>query len=254
MAKTTILFDGYDVRDYVHNIRDIKRGLFAPRQIKTQDIDGMDGSYFVRARSQSRPIEFVVTLTGETKSELRDQADLLADILLTERPVPIQITDEPDMTYFGIVADDGAFDELAKLGFATINILCPDPYKYGPERVVTFDSTGTATVVFAGNSTTTARATGRSNPVFEATFTSAQSNFEIWNDTTGEFVRIIWNFAIGDVLVVDCENNLIKINGVIQKQSMTYTSVFIDVNHGDTIRLNPTSVANVDMTFKPRWR
>src|SRR5690606_7021749 len=67
--------------------------------------------------------------------------DELATWLITDEPVPLQFDDEPGRIYYAVVQntlDD--FEKFAELRQGTIQFLCLDPYAYGEELSIAFQS------------------------------------------------------------------------------------------------------------------
>jgi len=103
-------------------------------------VAGMDGAYLSRRHKPVRYLEVDITLKGESFEDLRRRIDRLNEILDTGKEI-VQITfdDESDRTYYGKL--DTVVDRLekSKIYQATLTFICPDPYKYGPEKVYQTD-------------------------------------------------------------------------------------------------------------------
>src|SRR5690554_6012471 len=100
-------------------------------------VAGMDGAYLSQRRRAVRYLEVDITLKGESFEDLRRRIDRLNEILDTGKEiVSITFDDEGDRTYYGKL--DTVVDRLekAKIYQATLTFVCPDPYKYGPEKTV----------------------------------------------------------------------------------------------------------------------
>lgn len=106
-------------------------------QNTTLDVASMNGVYISGTRTPVRYLEVDITMKGESFEDLRKRIERLNEILDTgDESVEISFSDEPDRTYIGKL--DGVNDRLenSKIYQATITILCADPFKYGPEKVV----------------------------------------------------------------------------------------------------------------------
>lgn len=100
-------------------------------------VAGMDGAYLSRRRKPVRYLEVDITLKGKSFEDLRRRIDRLNEILDTgEEIVSITFDDESDRTYYGKL--DTVVDRLekSKIYQATLTFICPDPFKYGPEKSV----------------------------------------------------------------------------------------------------------------------
>src|SRR5690554_1680943 len=103
-------------------------------------VAGMDGAYLSQRRKPVRYLEVDITLKGRSFEDLRRRIDRLNEILDTSKEiVPITFDDESDRTYYGKL--DTVVDRLekSKIYQATLTFVCPDPYKYGPEKVYQTD-------------------------------------------------------------------------------------------------------------------
>src|SRR5690606_25708581 len=100
-------------------------------------VAGMDGAYLSKRQRPVRYLEVDITLKGVSFEDLRRRIDRLSGILDTGKEiVPITFEDESDRTYYGKL--DTVVDRLerAKIYQATLTFVCPDPYKYGPEKII----------------------------------------------------------------------------------------------------------------------
>src|SRR5690606_8503240 len=124
-------------------------------------VAGMDGAYLSQRRKPVRYLEVDITLKGRSFEDLRRRIDRLNEILDTGKEiVPITFDDESDRTYYGKL--DTVVDRLekAKIYQATLTFICPDPYKYGPEKTV---ETTSVTVIVENEGT------AHTKPIFELT-------------------------------------------------------------------------------------
>src|SRR5690606_11836461 len=117
--------------------------------------------YLSQRRKPVRYLEVDITLKGGSFEDLRRRIDRLNEILDTGKEiVSITFDDESDRTYYGKL--DTVVDRLekAKIYQATLTFICPDPYKYGPEKTV---ETTSDTFIVENNGTAEAE------PIFELT-------------------------------------------------------------------------------------
>src|SRR5690606_21647880 len=117
--------------------------------------------YLSQRRKPVRYLEVDITLKGGSFEDLRRRIDRLNEILDTGKEiVSITFDDESDRTYYGKL--DTVVDRLekSKIYQATLTFICPDPYKYGPEKVV---ETTSDTFIVENNGTAEAE------PIFELT-------------------------------------------------------------------------------------
>lgn len=134
---------------------------FAPIQRDLIYVTGMDGAYLgntnLRPLYINQPVGFVVK-NDEHALQLKDE---LADWLITNEPVPLQFDDEPGRTYYAVVQNTiEDFERFVNLRQGTIQFLCLDPYSYGEEQTIEFQSDS----VIIEN-----KGTADTEPIFELT-------------------------------------------------------------------------------------
>ena len=164
------------------------RGI-ASRNLDLVTVPGMHGAHLNEVITPPKYLEIKVRIDAKDRLELSERIDEINAILDVQEPVPIVFPDEPNWTYYGI--PEIASDEGRKTFFArdTVTIVCPDPYKYGPERTVTFPSD----LVMVNN-----EGTEETFPVYEMTVT-APITFAMIQNHLGE------SMLIGKPVDVDTE-------------------------------------------------
>jgi len=126
-------------KNYLSILRGRKRPAWAiTRNLLT--ITGKPGSYLQDTVIQPRTIEVPVLIEGTDISNLQKLKEDLASWLVTDEPKELIFDDEPDRIYFAVVDETFSPEELAYSGTGTIKFVCPDPYKYGPEKEAIFPS------------------------------------------------------------------------------------------------------------------
>jgi hypothetical protein len=76
---------------------------------------------------------------------------------------------------------------------------------------------------------------------------------QLTNSTTGKLIKVTRTWVAGDVLVIDCENKTVKVNG----SAVDYTGVFPSWNPTDTQLQYDDTLTTRDVTltmvYKRRW-
>lgn len=152
-------------KSYLTVLKGRKRPTFAPIQRNILTISGRPGGYLQDSVTDIRTIEVPVLLQRGNFSDLQKLKEDLAAWLITENEEELIFDDEPDRVYYAAVNGSLDLDELTRTGKGTIVFICPDPYKYGPEKNQSFTSSGVVSV----------EGTVETYPIFKAT---------ISNDTT----------------------------------------------------------------------
>lgn len=115
------------------------RGVLG-EEISTIEVPGMAGAYQSSKYTPTRTLSVSISLKGESFADLRKKIDRLSSILITDEPVPIKFSDEPDVTYYGSLGGVDHKIEVSCIYQAVLNFLCTDPFKYGEEDTVNFQS------------------------------------------------------------------------------------------------------------------
>lgn len=240
-----ITFDGFNLRNYVDKINNIDRPVLAAREHTFIDIPGMAGAIIARSKTGVRVIEVDVQIFGNSKPEIRAKVDALAEVLMTENTAPLVFDDESHKTYMAIVSDETPFDELSRLGKATIKFVCPDPYAKGELKTARLVNNGSKTLDIGGSSDTL--------PKFTTTFSAATNYFEI--SLNDKKIRIEYNFTAGSVLMVDHSENIVTINGTINNAAITLDSDFFEIPNGSTTITTQSAdaAAVTDLEYTERW-
>ena len=217
------------------------RGPIQQEVVRQVRITG--GSHYVKSRLLERVLTVDYAILTSGLEDNRAKIDALNSILFVKEPVPIVFSDEPTKTYYGILDGTQDFEEMIFKGEGNLVFLCPDPYKYGTERTYTLSS---SPIVNGGTASTDA--------IFTATFTASATEFKITHQQTGKFVRVIWNFVQGDVLVIDLSKRKITINNNLQMAAYDWMSQPFQLQPGNNnFTLTPSNVTTTQIKFKPRW-
>lgn len=121
-------------------LRGRRRAAWAPRTVNLLTVPGKPGAYLEGIDIGHRAIEVPIGLVGKNIGNLQKLKEDLAAWLVTDEPKELIFDDEADRTYFAVVDDTFDPDELVRMGQGTIRFVCPDPYKYGPEKEAIFPS------------------------------------------------------------------------------------------------------------------
>jgi predicted phage tail component-like protein len=229
-------------KDYIHVLRGSNRPAWAPIEREYIEIPSRAGAYPSRKKTKARPLPIPVLIKAKDIAELQKIKEDLAEWLITDGPEELILDDEPDRVYYAEV--DGEFnpDEIVKYGQGIINFICPDPYKYGSQK----------TFSFSNNITVQNNGSAKTYPVVTVTFSSAATEYKI-SHSNGKFVRVLWNFVVGDRLEIDFQKQKIKINGNLAMPSLDFSSDFFALEPGSNeITVTPSGVSN-QISYVERW-
>lgn len=239
--------------------------LLPPSTARTLQTPRRPGAWYIRSDLGPRQIQCDVAVLGDDYSDVRSKVRAMAGWLSSvQGPQPLVFDTEPEVTYYAVLDDTmntqqgTQVDQKAGYARMTLTFLCPDPFAYGQE--VTVDLSVNTVFLFpafpADMSWTplSPTMTAQADPVFTATFKTASSDYTITRQEDGSSIHVIHNFAVGDVLVVDCAKRLVTINGASAMPSLDITSTWIALQPGqNTITASPQSAADLTVSYTPRW-
>src|SRR5690606_26197193 len=96
----------------------------------------MPGAHLSHTDLQARVITVPVLVKAENISDLQKTKEDMAEWLVHDEPKELIFKDEPDRVYYAVVDGELELDEIFSTGRGEITFICPDPYKYGPEKTV----------------------------------------------------------------------------------------------------------------------
>lgn len=162
----------------------------------------MAGAHLSHSKRQVREIGVPVFILADSFSDLQELKEDMASWLIHDEPKELIFKDEPERTYYAVVDGGLDLDELIRWGEGTITFICPDPYKYGPEKTYKLDDV----------STIENKGTAEAEPIFELTAKEKTAFAMISNgaDEDSEY-NIIGTLADDDVEVVDARDTVYRL-------------------------------------------
>ncbi|MCM3620516.1 phage tail family protein [Sutcliffiella horikoshii] len=145
-------------REYLRILQGFSRSPWTPVIRNVLQPPGMAGGHHVSTKYEVRVERVPVEIKNHGFDSFERLKEDLAAWLITETACELVFDDEPDRIRYAMVEGSLDLDELIERGKGTITFICPDPYKYGPEKVAEFPSDG-VTLNYAG--------TVETGPIFE---------------------------------------------------------------------------------------
>lgn len=137
-------------KEYITVLRKF-RPPWAPIRRRLLTLGGMPGALLESTETEPRPISAEVLIESDLFSSLEKAKEDLTEWLFTKEAAELVFDDEPDRIYYAVIDGTLNLEEIVKVGKGIITFICPDPYKYGPERtaefvegVATFENVGSA--------------------------------------------------------------------------------------------------------------
>src|SRR5690606_6065113 len=152
-------------------------------------------------QTQVREITVPVFIKANDISDLQKVKEDLAEWLIHDEPKELVFKDEPDRIYYAVVDGELDLDELVRWGQGIITFICPDPYKYGPEKTV---ETTSDTFIVENEGT------AETEPIIELTATEKATFAMVSN---GEEYMMIGKPAEVDEQIVDTKTRVLTERG-----------------------------------------
>ncbi|MED4411010.1 distal tail protein Dit [Bacillus licheniformis] len=127
----SLTFNGI-TKHFVHATVETQRPIWAPVERELIEIPGRSGAFFRNTKVKPRVIPVGIIIKGV--ADLQKAKEEVAEWLITDKPAPLILPDEPDRTYYAMIDGEGQLSEVFKFGKGTVNFVCPAPYKYGAEQ------------------------------------------------------------------------------------------------------------------------
>lgn len=136
-----MIFNGIE-KDYLIPSTGRRRPAWAPVTRQFVSAPGMTGAHLSYTETQIREITVPITIEAKNIKDLQKVKEDLAEWLIHDEPKELVFKDEPDRIYYAIVDGSLDLDEIVRYGRGEITFICPDPYKYGPEKTREFQDSG----------------------------------------------------------------------------------------------------------------
>lgn len=210
------------------------------RQVTSQDrVD--DGAIYLRSRLELRKIEVTFQLKAKTIDEYNERLGKLEELLFKPNQ-PFYFADDPDFHFIGS-ATELSLDQPLLVATGKFTLEAPDPYRYGPQKVLT----GTGSSVTINDPQLTYNQTPQQ---IEFTPTATAANLAI---TCGDkAVKLSVGVPAGQTVIVDFDNLNLSINEVDNLMALTLDSNLSDfyIHNGSQIKFNATGNYKISYEVK----
>ena len=206
---------------------------------------GRDGSYLIPRELADGAIVIECGIKTANAIALMTAKRQIAAWVFSRQKVQLIFDDEPDKFY--MVKYDGEIGlsgmTVPGMGQFELVFRC-EPYAYSITPKTQNFITDAISLTNAGTAPT--------YPKFTATFTATATEYKLWFGNY--FIRIVRNFIIGDILVIDNAISKVTVNGLNSMVNLDLNSRFSGIGSGvNTLNVTPTAVANTIITWKERW-
>jgi predicted phage tail component-like protein len=205
---------------------------------------GRDGSYLFARELSDSTITIVCGLLTSDTTELMTIKRQIAAWVYSKETIQLVFDDEPDKFY--LVKYNGTIlldqSKSSRLGTFTL-VFRSDPVAYSKN-----DKTLVLTDFLVTN-----EGTALSFPKFTVTFSNPATEFKL--ALGSEFVRVVKNFAVNDVLIIDHTISKVIVNGVSAMAYLDWQdSKFFSLPTGlSQLIATPAGAATVTINYTERW-
>lgn len=175
------VFDGQE-KDYIEIDYSEARTSFAERSHDLINVPGRPGAILSQSNTGVRTLYVPIIVHYRDFQELQKIKEDMATWLIHDNPKELKFFDEMDRAYFAVVDDVLNLDELLRVGKGVITFICPDPYKYGSQKKVLFQSSGVFDVDGSANAEPIIRVEMKDNATFVAV-SDVDGNINMIGDT-----------------------------------------------------------------------
>lgn len=232
------MFAGVDFSEFCS--AEVAEKVALPLEVSTMAVPGRAGLLLVSGRIAQRMVRVRLFMDAGFKpgaAALTDIRHRVYAALGTVDGGELRLPDESELVYRNAVCTGcGTWSSLFEDGSGTVDFALLDPVAYGVER-------REASVAF------TVGGTWRTWPVFEAV-ASAGAVVEVGQG--GRVVRIEREFAGGEVVRIDCEGELVEIDGTDARADVALSSDFFCFDPGECA-LALAGCSSCVTTFSERW-
>lgn len=213
-----MIFNGFDFSEYLR-VNPTRR-MNPPIKDITKTAQGRDGAVFMGTSFDPLPIPVHVRLNVPTykHQQIAKIRRLITSKLITDKPEKLVLPDEPDLYYMAKLTNSDDTN-LWSTGAAELEFTAYDPAAYGAQRKA---QVGASTVLSVGG-------TYKTWPTFDLVASSA-TRVKVLNYATGEFVMMSASASAGARIVIDMQNQTIRVNGNLS--AIDISSDFFELQPG----------------------
>ena len=236
-------FNGVHCSTHGVVMRSKNRQLLPEPNDRYVQVPGRNGSILFPGELADRRIELDCAFVGSSLADIRTKARDIAAWLNTTDRASLSFDDETGKTYKAKLASAVDFDHIGRMGQFGLSFIC-EPLAYGEQVTASFVS-DSVTVTNAG--------TFSALPIIEATFADIASEFKVTLGT--EYIRVVHDFEVNDILKIDTGTGAILINGTRAMDKLDWqNSRFFDLPVGEsTLSITPTGKCTASVKYTPRW-
>lgn len=218
MSSPTVSFNGVDLASRVPGLSILSTNPYRipGRSIQNDKLANADKSVNAAAYWQEKKINVRIIIGRNTRALFEDSLDALTAILQAENATLLFNFGSSTRQWTATLANISVQEVLGGLGEIELEFQCSDPLGYDVA------STPLITSAYSGSTSTDSFVIGGSfawqAPIITITLTAitggTDKTITVGNPATGQQISIFGTWVNNDVIVIDCQNKTVKVNGV----------------------------------------
>ena len=234
----SIVFNGVDFSEFCS--AEVVEKAALPIVANTMTVPGRAGALLVSGRIPPRAVRVRLFMDARYKPGTNGLADVrhrVYSALASTGGGTLRLPDEPEFEYRDVVCTDaGAWSSLFEDGHGDVAFALLDPGAYGMERIergASFEVGGTW-------------------PTWPTFVLVASAGSAVQISYGGKLVRIEHSFTGGEVVHIDCEREVVTVDGADARADVTLSSDFFSLAPGDCTLTFSGCTSHVT-NFCERW-
>lgn len=234
-----IRFNGI-AKDYIKVLQDESRPAAPVIRRSTFEIANRHGYQVGRMTYGARVINIPFALFFCGLEDLQSKKEELARWLIHREAKPLEFADEPERIYYAHYTGGlERLDESVSVAKGVMAFTCYDPFKYGEivHAGVNFENVGSE----------------RTPCLVRVHFRGSAAMYRITHVQQGKETRINWSFINNDILEIDMDRRIIRINGHVRMAAFDFRSAMFDILPGQNTLTSNVNVNWTEIRYRPRW-
>jgi predicted phage tail component-like protein len=251
MATFKVTFNSLDIPSFV-KVRAVDFTALPEINNKFIQVGGGIGMLEAGTNTGGKIIKLSVVIVPDYNKSLQEMARTLAGWLSQNKfkTCTLVISDDSNMTYKAKVNNNVDINDLLYVGEGDIEFIVPSGMGYGATLTDSIYTTATSSsqdIIRFG--------TAPAYPVITWTprldYTNAVLEFNCTQ--TGVYLTLTGNFNIGEEIVIDCKNKVVKRVGVVEMKLLNYASDWLTFPNAGTYTLNCNRSGTVAYSLVEYW-
>lgn len=223
-------------------VMNVTESILPPVESKLIKVTNRHGAYQSGFQFDTKEIQVDYFVKGTSLTDIRQKMRAIGEWLFSTNEEELFFNDETNKKYKARVVGNTEIEQTHYHSQGTITFECSSPFATGSLKSQSITS-GTAFTV-----------TGNFKTKPKLTFTFSATSTEIKFTLGADYIRLIDNFAIGDVVIVDCETGKVTVNNQVRMNILDLNSHFYDLNVGsNTISIAPLSKGTLNLQYTEKF-